>query len=447
MTPRAQHAFTAWPGQQRGAVTVIIVIALVAILMMAALVLDGGHMLLNKTRLQNAVDAAALSGAKTLSQVMGAGNAASATRDAALFTLNENAKAAGNQELLTAIGGNLGAFAVVELADNVYGPFSFPGPANASYVRVKVENYSLAGYFWSIAQSIGSGTVGAKSLTAIATAGPSPTSPCKLAPLLVCGDQTKYNPDAGMFWGYRFGDLEVLKSAAKNSDPIGPGNFQLLDFGAGGKEVGELMAGGGSVCRNVGDSVDTKPGNTVGPSVQGLNTRFGDYTGPYRGSDYPPDLVTTYSNPLIKYNDAVSPARVEYQGQPVASSNGNLSAGGTQLFDYNDYAARAAACVAGGGAGCESNGVFERRILRIVVGDCSGKNAGASSIPVLGFGCFYVLQPAQSAGGDSQIFGQFVKQCDGDNVPGPTPQDDAGPQIIQLYKTFINGSGTPSIDS
>lgn len=447
MTPRAQRAFTAWPGQQRGAVTVIIVIALVAILMMAALVLDGGHMLLNKTRLQNAVDAAALSGAKTLSQVMGAGNAASATRDAALFTLNENAKAAGNQELLTAIGGNLGAFAVVELADNVYGPFSFPGPANASYVRVKVENYSLAGYFWSIAQSIGSGTVGAKSLTAIATAGPSPTSPCNLAPLLVCGDQTKYNPDAGMFWGYRFGDLEVLKSAAKNSDPIGPGNFQLLDFGAGGKEVGELMAGGGSVCRNVGDSVDTKPGNTVGPSVQGLNTRFGDYTGPYRGSDYPPDLVTTYSNPLIKYNDAVSPARVEYQGQPVASSNGNLSAGGTQLFDYNDYATRAAACVAGGGAGCESNGVFERRILRIVVGDCSGKNAGASSIPVLGFGCFYVLQPAQSAGGDSQIFGQFVKQCDGDNVPGPTPQDDAGPQIIQLYKTFINGSGTPSIDS
>lgn len=447
MTPRAQCVFTAWPGQQRGAVTIIIVIALLAILMMAALVLDGGHMLLNKTRLQNAVDAAALSGAKTLSQVMGAGNAATATRDAALFTLNENAKAAGNQELLTAIGGNLDAFAVVELADNVYGPFSFPGPTNASYVRVSVPNYSLAGFFWSIAQSVGPGTVGAKSLAAIATAGPSPTSPCNLAPLLVCGDPAKYNPDAGMFWGYRFGDLEVLKSAAKNSDPIGPGNFQLLDFGAGGKDVGELMAGGGSVCRNVGDSVDTKPGNTVGPSVQGLNTRFGDYTGSFKGTDYPPDLVTTYDNPLIKYNDAATPARVEYQGQPVASSNGNLSAGGTQLFDYNDYASRAAACVAGAGSGCQASGVFERRILRIVVGDCSGKNAGASSIPAIGFGCFYVLQPAENKGGDSQIFGQFVKQCGGDNVPGPTPQDDSGPQIIQLYKTFINGSGTPSIDS
>ncbi|MDD2105219.1 pilus assembly protein TadG-related protein [Pseudomonas asiatica] len=439
--------FPAPPGQQRGAVTIIIVIALLAILMMAALVLDGGHMLLNKTRLQNAVDAAALSGAKTLSQVMGSGNAASTARAAALITLNENAKAAGNKELSTAIGGNPGGFAVVELADNVYGPFSFPGPANATYVRVSVSNYSLAGFFWSFAQSIGTGTVGSKSVTAIATAGPSPTSPCDLAPLLVCGDPTKYNPGTGMFWGYRFGDLEVLKSAAKNSDPIGPGNFQLLDFGSGGKEVGELMAGGGSICRNVGENVDTKPGNTVGPSVQGLNTRFGDYTGSFKGTDYPPDLVTTYDNPKMKYNDTTTPPQVEHQGQTVTSSNGNLSAGGSPLFDYNDYAAQSATCVAGGGIGCQSSGVFERRILKIVVGDCSGKNSGASSIPVLGFGCFYVVQPADNSGGDSQIFGQFVKQCEGDGVPGPTPQDDSGPQIIQLYKTFISGSGTPSTDS
>lgn len=446
MTHRAQRMFTAPPGQQRGAVTVIIVIALVAILIMAALVLDGGHMLLNKTRLQNAVDAAALSGAKTLSQVMGSGNAATTARSAALFTLNENAKAAGNNELSTAIGGNPGAFAVVELADSVYGPFSFPGPANATYVRVSVSNYSLAGFFWSFAQSIGTGTVGTKSVAAIATAGPSPTSPCDLAPLLVCGDSTKYNPDTGMFWGYRFGDLEVLKSASKNSDPIGPGNFQLLDFGSGGKEVGELMAGGASVCRNVGENVTTKPGNTVGPSVKGLNTRFGQYTGSLNNSDYPPDLVTNYSNPVMTYNDASTPPRVEQQGQVVTSSNGNLSAGGTPLFDYNDYSAQTAACVAGG-TGCQSGGVFERRMLKIVVGDCSGKNSGATSIPVIGFGCFYVVQPADNSGGDSQIFGQFVKQCEGDGVPGPTPQDDSGPQIIQLYKTFISGSGTPSTDS
>ena len=58
-----QQPFTATPRRQEGAVSVLMVFALAAIAMMAALALDGGHMMLNKTRLQNAVDAAALSGA------------------------------------------------------------------------------------------------------------------------------------------------------------------------------------------------------------------------------------------------------------------------------------------------------------------------------------------------------------------------------------------------
>ncbi len=132
--------------RQGGAVSVLMVIALVAISMMAALALDGGHMLLNKTRLQNAVDAAALGGAKTLSQVSGGINMASTTRAAALDTFNRNANAAGNAELATAVAGNPGAFAVVELSSSVYGPFSYPGPTDAKYVRVSVANYQLNGF-------------------------------------------------------------------------------------------------------------------------------------------------------------------------------------------------------------------------------------------------------------------------------------------------------------
>ena len=128
MNLRIQQPFTATPRRQEGAVSVLMVFALAAIGMMAALALDGGHMLLNKTRLQNAVDAAALSGAKTFSQVTGGLNFASATRTAALFTLQANASAAGNNELATAVAGNPGAFAVVELSSLVYGPFSYPGP-------------------------------------------------------------------------------------------------------------------------------------------------------------------------------------------------------------------------------------------------------------------------------------------------------------------------------
>lgn len=443
MNLRIQRPFISTPRRQEGSVSALMVIALAAMAMMAALALDGGHMMLNKTRLQNAVDAAALSGAKTLSQVEGGVNsvsAATATRTAALNTLTQNANATGNNELATAVGGNAGAFAVVELASSVYGPFSYPGPTDAKYVRVSVASYNLTGFFWSFAQSLGA--LGNKAVAAMATAGPSPTSPCDLAPLMVCGDPAQYNPGAGMFWGFQFGDLKVLKTASGNQSPIGPGNFQLLDFGSGGNAVREEMAGGGQVCRNVGDNVTTEPGNKVGPASQGLNTRFGIYNGPVSASAYPPDLVTTSSNPAIT-DDGTGP---KYQGQTITSSNGNLTAGGNSILDYNDWRASVAACVAGG-SGCQSNGVFERRMLKIVVGNCAGKNSGSTSIPVLGFGCYFVVQPMNGGGGEAEIFGQFVKECEGDNVAGPSPSTDSGPQIIQLYKTYLNGSGTPSTDS
>jgi Flp pilus assembly protein TadG len=447
MNPRIQQPFPVTPRRQRGSVTVLMVIALAAIAMMAALALDGGHMLLNKTRLQNAVDAAALSGAKTLSQVTGSTSLASATRTAALNTLTLNANATGNSELATAIGGSAGTFAVVELANSVYGPFSYPGPANATYVRVTVSSYRLTGFFWSFVQALGTAGLGNKVVAAMATAGPSPTSPCDLAPLMVCGDPTKYSPSTGVFWGYHFGDLQDLKTGSGTTSAIGPGNFQLLDFGSGGSTVRQDLAGGGSVCRSVGQNVTTAPGNKVGPTSQGLNTRFGQYNGPVNAAQYPPDLIVSYSTPVISWNSSSTPPRAEYKGQPVISNNGTLTAGGKAVLGYNDWLASSAACVAGTGSGCQSGGVYERRMLKIVIGNCTGQNNGATSIPVLGFGCYFVVQPAGSTGSTSEIFGQFVQECQGDNVPGPNPSGDAGPRIIQLYKTYINGSGTPSTDS
>lgn len=453
MASRMPHRARTLPKRQRGAVIVLIVIAMLSMLLMAALALDGSHMLVNKTRLQNAVDAAALSGAKTLSQVMGTLNAATLTRDAALQTLNLNAAATGNAELATAIAGNAAGFAVVELSASVYGPFSFPGPSDARYVRVSVPDYPLAGFFWEVAQTFGDGDTPDKSVAAVATAGPSPTSPCDLAPVMVCGE-----PVPNTFFGYSFGDLEVLKSATNNSSGIGPGNFQLLDFGSGGKTVRELMAGGGTICPVVGDEVQTKPGNTVGPSIQGLNTRFGEYSGGISSSDYPPDLVTNYdqvsNQGALSLSDSGSIVYGKSNGKGdgteavSADADGNITtASGTAVFDYNDWQQRSAECVSGSGSGCQANGVFQRRILRVVVGQCTGTDGGTAHVPVLGFGCFFVLQPASQKGNESQIFGQFVEDCEGDNVPGPDPANDQGPQIIQLYKTYIDNNLTPSSDS
>ena len=170
---RIQRPFTATLARQRGAVMVLIVIALAAMLLMGALALDGGHMLLNKARLQNAVDAAALSGAKTLQQSMGTSGSIELAREAALHTLQLNAEANGNGELA-----NVFNELVINVAfsDQVRGPFG-PGVVGDRFVRVTVPNYPLAGFLWGFVQNFGSGNLGDKAVAAIATAGPSPTQP------------------------------------------------------------------------------------------------------------------------------------------------------------------------------------------------------------------------------------------------------------------------------
>src|SRR5690606_19982539 len=87
------------PGAQRGSIMVVAVISLVALFGLAALALDGGHVLLNKTRLQNAVDAAALSAAKTLEDTGDTLLAEQAGRN----TFDQVANSTGSNELAAAL--------------------------------------------------------------------------------------------------------------------------------------------------------------------------------------------------------------------------------------------------------------------------------------------------------------------------------------------------------
>src|SRR5882724_11496230 len=52
--------------RERGATLVLAVVGMLALIAMAGLALDTAHVLLNKSRLQSALDAAALAGAKSL---------------------------------------------------------------------------------------------------------------------------------------------------------------------------------------------------------------------------------------------------------------------------------------------------------------------------------------------------------------------------------------------
>jgi len=403
---------------------VLVTIAMLMMLGLVGMALDGAHGMLNKSRLQNTVDSAALSAAKTLDQTDGDTTLASAE---ALSMFGANASDAGNGEIRRSYDG--GDVAVSIQFSNTLLPF-VAGTIPAQYVRVRATNLRLPAWFISV---VG---INEKIVGASAVAGPSPAlkEVCNIAPMMVCGDPAA--AAAGdPYYGYNVGQPQVLKTSTTGGNfEVGPGNFQLirLDGASGAADIRRALAGDYGACLSLDKTISTEPGNTVGPVVQGINTRLGVYSGPLRGSStqYPPDVITKQVTPPLTYNSATR--TISYQGAPVQNS------GSQPFYDYQDYQADVDAGrydhppIDGDPPG---TGSFGRRVLALPVGDCSVTVKGAGTLPLMGMLCFHLLQEAVQKGNESQVFGQFIGDgCGVTGKPGPVPASGPGPYIIQLYK-------------
>ena len=404
--------------KQRGAVMILVVVGMVALLAMAGLALDGSHAMLNKTRLQNAVDAAALGGAKELD--LTADIFAARNEVEAIF--GANGAAPGNGEMGRAYAD--GTINLEVQFSSTLNPF-VSGTSPPEYVRVRARNFRLPIWFAAI--------VGAteKVVAATAVAGPSPTinTACNIAPMMVCGapEKTEEEPNGGPpYWGYTPGEPTVLKSS--DSGTPGVGNFQLIRLGdnTGANDVRDALAGNYDGCASTGDVIVTEPGNTVGPVRMGLNTRFGEYLGSMQGleSVYPPDVITEEPSPAITITTFKD-------GRPDEMWQGDTLIQGEQDLSYTraDYLS-----ALGQHNYNNPDGTFLRREVAIPVGDCSVPVNGQSEVPLLGFGCYFLLQKVSQGGQDSNIFGQFIRDCNAGGIPGPDPGDGPGIYIIQLYK-------------
>jgi Flp pilus assembly protein TadG len=400
--------------RQRGATLVLVLIGLVAILAMVGLATDLSHLVHNKARLQSTVDAAALAAAKSLDQT--SGNEAEASK-AALDVFGVNASA--HPELNKVLNNGL---QITITYSNTLQPFN-AGTTPALYARVVAQNFSMWTGFTSI--------VGVDDMhtAASAVAGPSTaiandTKVCNVAPMVVCGNPAGSAPS----YGYTVGALNVLKLASgnNNSGPIGPGNFQLINVGGnGGSLIRQNMAGAYDSCVDGSGNVETQTGNVVGPVTQGLNTRFGEYSGGgVNSTDYPPDVVTTEPSPKLTYSDTTHAIS---QGSKTVTQSSEID------FNYAKYQLKVAAGT-GGYDNPPPTGAAERRVLTVPIADCSGSNNGNSQLPVLGFACYFLLQQAVQSGNDNYVYGEFIEGCIGEGNPGSTPSSAFGPYRIQLYK-------------
>jgi hypothetical protein len=360
--------------------------------------------ILNKSRLQNTVDAAALSAAKVLDDTENEALATAAAQS--VFDAN----ASGHPELARVLSGA----DIAVTFSNTLEPWS-PGTTPAYYVRVVANNFTMWTGFTSL---VG---ITQTSTAASAVAGRSPplgmtlgNEVCDLAPMLVCADVAA---GADGDWGYSTETVTPLKLAAQDESSVGPGNFHLVRLGgAGANLVRQNLAGGYDQCMDPGENAETQPGVDAGPVAQGLNTRFGQYTGGMNQSTYPPDKVTTGTNPrLAMARDGVT---VIFQGGGPVTNFSDVS------FSYADYVNRLE-----NGPYDFPNGVPQRRVLAVPFVNCAGANQGQSSLPVVGLGCFFLLQHVQQGGpggggNDNNIFGEYIGQCGAGGSPGPVPDPD-----------------------
>jgi Flp pilus assembly protein TadG len=402
--------------RQRGVVAIMVAIGLLALLAMVGLALDSGHAVLNKSRLQNTVDAAALTAAKVLDATASEDQATAAARN--VFDLN-----AASQPELSAV--MTGADITVQYS-NTLNPWA-PGSAPANYVRVIADNFTMWTSFTSL--------VGITETRVAASAVAGPSAPvgvtegneaCDIAPMLACADVAA--GEAGD-WGYSNDNVTVLKLAAQDESGVGPGNYHLIQLGGPGANiVRENLAGSYGACIDPGANVETQTGVEAGPVAQGLNTRFGEYEGGMQRfrSDYPPDKVTTATNPELAVG--ADGTTVIFRGGAAVGSIDDLD------FSYDNYTSQLAS-----GPYDFDDGVPRRRVLAVPFVDCAGPNQGQSSLPVVGLGCFFILQPVQQqgqsgGGNDNNIFGEYIGQCAADGTPGPVPDPNPveGPGIYKI---------------
>lgn len=398
--------------KQQGLVLVLVTAIMMLIVGIGAFTVDINHALYNRTRLQNTVDTAALAAAVVISN----GGSTSDAQTAVNGALTEMVSASGN----TGMDFSSSALSVQFSND----PGQFPDGSYTStedtFVRVSISGYELENFF---ALMFGVD----KEIAASAVAGPSApfVESCNLVPMAVCAG------DEGGTSGYTAGEPYMLKVASKNQTDMGPGNFQLLDFGSGASTVRSALAGSFEGCFGIGDTVTTKPGNTVGPVGQGLNTRFGIYSGGGLSADeYPSDIYV---------KEPASPATSDKWGNITFD---DTSGAGGNPWGYADYLAAMPDCTGDSSCRIDSGGARNRRMLNVPIVNCDSASGGTTSMTVEAIGCFFLLQQAPTNNGSKDgVFGEYVEDCSVSNgtfgnAPGPTE----GLYRIVLYKDPLGES-------
>ena len=259
---------------ERGSILAVSTLGMLAFLLATGLCVDIGHFYLVKNELQNAADAAALAAAASLNSDDGGITQAT---DVAVSSFNNyefNHKQATITRTDVRFAVNLSDF------DSGLDMSETSAKAVASrvrFVKVTVPPKTLHVFFASVVIG-GSHDIGADAVAGMSVA-PNYFEHVLPVTVITSNDGQDILP----------GNMYTIRRAPGTA--VTPGNYQILaidDPGASDDRTG--LANGVQADVGVGDVVSTKPGVSSGAVRQGINTRFGDYTGNLDPALYPPDM-------------------------------------------------------------------------------------------------------------------------------------------------------------
>jgi Flp pilus assembly protein TadG len=402
----SEHNDARRPRGQRegGAAAILVAITMFVLLGFAGLVLDLGHLYVNKTELQNAADACALAAANELvcDDSTGACNAA----------FLQNAEAAG----IFVASRNMTDFqgsAVAITADDIRFSKQLAGPyltraeganTGSKFAKCNTARTGIAPWFM---QMLGNATANSVGAAAVATLAPGQTA-CNSSPIGVCAKDLTGEP-----YGYTVGEwiTSNFNNGAGGNASL-DGNFRWVDFtpNAGGtNEVRDQLLGTSTVCGiAVGDEV-REEGVKQG-AKHAYNTRFGIYQ---NGASAPGPETAPPDKTGFAYPSSIPAIPV---GTSAYADYKAKQATGEPFADRPIYAVEGPGGNVNGDQLTNAEHLMygsERRVVSVPVVEC-GKSP--ASVTILGMACVLMLNP-MSNGASGNIYIEWRGMADTASSP------------------------------
>lgn len=382
--------------KQRGAIAIMVALAIVALIGFVGLALDLGKLYVVKSELQNSADSCALAAARDLTGAtidLSVPEAAGITAGHLNYAFFQDSPV------------QLDTDSNVLFSDSLTNAFlpksAVTSPSTIKYVKCTTSLADIPNWFMQVLNMLPGASVANAAVSAFAVATISPAQTTCAIPVFICKAGTQVNPPiAGQ--SYTVGDWIGSKDGSPPS--YGPGNFgwAALDGSNSAVAVRNQLTGNYCSLPATGSSVGT-PGNKMTDSGA-WNTRFGIYQNPYDQAGGTPDFTgwtyntNTWPAGRDAYNNFVTKraAFAGYQGDAA-----------TQLST----------------AGSSSSTVYtagaDRRLALAPEVDCTLLLAGHAA-PILWWDCVLMLDPMEKGGNPGPVHLEYRGKSTDASVPCAT---------------------------